>query len=93
MRPKDIVPSATRSPMTKAVGRPTPVRSLEGIVLFAVLGMETVVAQKEPLFEVVSARAIPERNGIPVGFGSHAPISNARLSWTNYGFLYRELRS
>jgi hypothetical protein len=39
----------------QAVGQVATCAELEELVLLAVLGMKTVVAQKEPSFEVVSA--------------------------------------
>jgi uncharacterized protein (TIGR03435 family) len=60
--------------------------SRTGIVLLAALAMKTVIAQTEPSFEVVSARAVPEKDGIPLGFGSTPHISNGRLSWTTTAF-------
>jgi uncharacterized protein (TIGR03435 family) len=47
-----------------------------------VLGITSALAQKESSFEVVSVRAIPEKDGIPSGYGSLPRISNGRLSWT-----------
>lgn len=56
------------------------------LVLITVLGMQSAVAQTEPAFEVVSVRAIPEREGIPVGFGFAPILSNGRLTWTTPAF-------
>lgn len=45
------------------------------------LGLDTAVAQNGPSFEVVSVRAIPEKEIPPVGFSATPQISNGRLTW------------
>ena len=52
------------------------------LALLGMLGLTVAVAQKEPSFEVVSARAVLERDGVPIGFGSKPHRTQGRLSWT-----------